>query len=202
MSNHYPLILASSSKYRAELIRKMHVSFSCLNPNINEAALKTKCLQEKKTPLETAEHLSKEKTKSVFKKNTVVIGGDQLVSYENKILGKPHNFENAFIQLKTLNNTWHDLITAVTVITDDKTFHVNHITKLKMKNLTEDEIRNYLNIDLPYDCAGSYKIESAGLCLFEKIECDDFSAIQGLPLIWLSTLLKGCGYELYKNNNK
>lgn len=201
MSSHYPLILASTSKYRAELIQKMHIPFICQKPNIDEEALKNICLNEKKSPVEIADYLSQEKTKSIFKKNTVVVGGDQLVSHNNNILGKPYNFDNAFLQLKILNNSWHDLITAVTVMTDEKTFHINHITKLKMKNFTDNEIKNYLTIDLPYDCAGSYKIESAGLCLFEKIECDDFSAIQGLPMIWLSTRLKGCGYELYKKQS-
>ncbi len=199
MSKLYPLILASTSKYRAELIQKMHIPFHCQKPSVDEDFLKNRCLQENKTAVEIAEYLSKEKTKSVFKKNTVVVGGDQLVSFKNKILGKPQNFENAFLQLKKLKSSTHKLITAVTVQTDENIFHLNHITTLKMKNLTDNEIKNYLNIDLPFDCAGSYKIEKAGLCLFEKIDCDDFSAIQGLPMIWLSTCLKGCGYELYKN---
>ena len=67
-----------------------------------------------------------------------------------------------------------------------------------MKNLTETEIRAYVELDNPIDCAGSIKIESYGISLFEKVESSDFSAIQGLPLIWISNTIKGLGYELFK----
>jgi septum formation protein len=192
------LILASTSIYRAELLRKLGIPFQSMKPNVNEDDLKKTALIDKKSPLELAEFLSRQKTQSVFTNEFTVIGGDQLVCFNNGVRGKPHTKENAFRQLEEMNGQTHQLITAVTVMTPNKVFHINHITELKMKKLSSDEIKNYIETDLPLDCAGSYKIEKSGICLFEKIQTDDFSAIQGLPLIWLSNTLKGCGYELFK----
>lgn len=194
-----PLILASSSKYRAELLQKIGIPFISMKPTVNEDDLKTQALAEKKSPLELAEFLSRKKTESVFERNNTVIGGDQLVCFNGEVRGKPHTTENAIKQLTEMNGKTHQLITAVTVMTPSEIFHTNHITELTMKNLTINELNNYIQIDSPLDCAGSYKIEKSGLCLFQKIQTDDFSAIQGLPLIWLSNILKGCGYELFKN---
>ena len=142
--------------------------------------------------------MSNEKALSIFSKETVVVAGDQLVLFNNEILGKPNTKENAIQQLQKMNNQTHQLITAVTVMTDLKVFQLNHVSELTFKKLSETEIKNYVDLDLPLDCAGSYKIEKSGICLFEKIITDDFSAIQGLPMIWLSTTLKGLGYELFK----
>lgn len=196
MPNH--LVLASTSIYRAELLKKLGIPFSTTKPAIDEDQLKTKALQNNKSPLELAEYLSREKTKSVFSNSLTVIGGDQLVSFSGKILGKPKTKDNAIRQLSEMNGKTHQLITAVTIMNDQDIFHLNHITSLTMKKLSLTEITNYVELDLPLDCAGSYKIERSGIGLFEKIDTDDFSAIQGLPLIWLSTILKGCGYELFR----
>ena len=132
-------------------------------------------------------------------KNTLVISGDQLVSFENQILGKPLTQTNAILQLNLLNNKSHKLITAITVFSASQTVKHNHISTLKMKNLTQTEIKNYIHKDNPLDCSGSYKIEKNGITLFESIECNDFTAIQGIPMLWLSNYLKGAGFELFKN---
>lgn len=198
ISDPLPIItLASTSLYRAELLTKMGLHFKTQAPQIDEEALKNNFILQKKSAVEIAEELSQQKTKAVYSPGQVVIGGDQLVSLNHRILGKPNTKENAIEQLLELNEKTHDLITAVTIMTDQKIFHLNHITKLHMKKLTLTEIKNYVDLDLPLDCAGSYKIERSGICLFNKIECDDFSSIQGLPMIWVSTILKGCGYELF-----
>ncbi len=192
------ILLASASIYRAELLSKLGLPFKSVKPSVNEDELKKEALLNHKSPLELAEFLSRKKTESLFKNNLTVIGGDQLVSFKNEIRGKPHTKEKAVEQLSEMNGQIHQLITAVTVMTKTKTYHINHITELTMKNLSPTEIINYVERDLPLDCAGSYKIEKSGICLFDKIETDDFSAIQGLPLIWLSRILKGCGYELFQ----
>lgn len=192
------LVLASTSPYRSELLKKMGINFKTLKPTTNEETLKSQLLQLNKTPVEIAENLSREKAKSVFTNGSLVIAGDQLVSFEGQILGKPHTEENAIKQLSAMNGKTHELITATTVMSETKTYHLNHITRLKMNTLSKSEITNYIKRDLPLDSAGSYKIENSGICLFEQIQTDDFSAIQGLPLIWLTHLLKGCGYELFK----
>lgn len=196
------IILASNSTYRNELMGKLGLEFNCIKPEINEEELKYALLQSKLSPVAVAEALSYEKGNSIFKhqdKNTLVISGDQLVSFENQILGKPLTQTNAILQLNLLNNKSHKLITAITVFSESETVKHNHISTLKMKNLTQTEIKNYIHKDNPLDCSGSYKIEKNGITLFESIECNDFTAIQGIPMLWLSNYLKGAGFELFKN---
>ncbi len=194
------IILASTSIYRKQLLEKVGVEFQTEKPSFNEELAQEKAFSEKKTALQIAEILSQGKARSLLenKKDVLIISGDQLVLFEENILGKAHEFNRAFSQLKKMSGQTHQLITAVTLMTNQTIKHLNHVTTLKMKNLTDQEITDYLNKDQPYDCAGSYKIEKSGICLFEKIDCDDFTAIQGLPLIWLSTQLKELGYELFK----
>lgn len=196
------LFLASTSKYRKSLLEKTGWSFNCLSPAMDEEALKDNLVLAGKTPLEIAEALSRAKAQSVWNQvdssQDIVISGDQLVNFENEILGKPGHEENAFLQLKKLSGQTHELITAVTIQSTSGIMHFNHLTRLTMKSLTDAEIVNYLQKDRPYDCAGSYKIEEHGVCLFESIDCDDFSAIQGLPLIWITNELRKKNYELFK----
>lgn len=202
------IILASSSNYRKILLSKLGIDFICAAPLLNEDELKTKLIQKGKTPLEVAEQLSFEKGFSVFNQieetkigseQILVISGDQLVSFENQIMGKPLTTENAIKQLNLLNNKTHELITSVTLLTSQDVVKFNHKTQLKMKNLTQNEIAHYIEQDLPLDCSGSYKIELSGIALFESINCDDFTAIQGIPMIWLSNRLKEMNYEFFKN---
>ncbi len=195
------LILASTSIYRAQLIEKLGISFKAIKPNFDEDTAKKEALQKKLKPIEVAEALSRGKALSLLSMldfSTVIIAGDQLVHFEGEIIGKSHNFENAFNQLQKMRGKTHELITAITLISKHETRHFNHVTLLKMKNLSDIEIKEYLQIDQPYDCAGSYKIEKLGLTLFSDIQCSDFSAIQGVPLIWLSNQLKEMGYEFFK----
>lgn len=194
------LILASTSKYRAELIARLGLRFECQKPLINEEHIKDLLLTEKATPLEIAETLSREKGLSIhrFSPTDTVISGDQLVQFNGQIIGKPYTKEKAFQQLMSFQGHTHELITATTLIINSEVIHHNSIAKMKMKKLAESEIKAYIDLDNPLDCAGSIKIENYGISLFEKIECDDFSTIQGLPLIWLSNTLKRNGYELFK----
>ncbi len=194
------IILASTSKYRAELLKKMGLSFRCEKPLFDEESAKKEWVVKQASALSIAEALSKGKAYSVPDQlNCTVIAGDQLVHLDNKIMGKSHNFERAFTQLQSLRGREHQLITAVTILSAGQEWHLNHLTQLKMRNLSDAEIRNYLEKDQPFDCAGSYKIENHGIILFEEIKTDDFTAIQGLPLIWISKILTELGYEFFKN---
>ena len=199
------LILASTSIYRAQLIEKLGIPFKAIKPSFDEEAAKLEALQKRLKPVEVAETLSRGKTLSLslsLNPQTALVGGDQLVHFEGEIIGKSKNFETAFAQLKKMRGKTHELITSVTLHSQTETRHVNHITVLKMKNLSDVEIENYLLRDQPYDCAGSYKIENLGITLFSDIQCSDFSAIQGIPLIWLSNQLKEMGYEFFKRANE
>ena len=196
------LVLASTSIYRADLLKKLGIKFRAEKPKFDENAHKKILVEQNATPLQIAEALSKGKANSLKSVTATVIAGDQLVHLNGKILGKSGTFENALSQLKSLRGKVHELITAVTVLTDSYEWHLNHLTQLSMKTLTDLEIENYLRADQPYDCAGSYKIESRGLILFDEIKTDDFSAIQGLPLLWISNRLKEMGYEFFKYDAK
>lgn len=194
------LILASTSVYRKELFTKLGLAFSCVEPEVDEENLKSELLRLTYSPEKIAEALSFEKGNSVFKNqmgDCLVISGDQLIAFENQIVGKPLSFEKAVEQLTLLNGKTHQLITAITLIAPQLTVKFNHISLMKMKNLSRQELINYAKFDNPVDCSGSYKIEKYGITLFEAIECDDFTAIQGLPMLWLSNYLKGMNYEFF-----
>ncbi len=193
------IILASSSVYRKALIEKLVAHVICQKPICDEESLKNKLLANGENPTQIAHALSYEKGLSVFKNNpeSIVVSGDQLISFEGQIIGKSYNFENAQKQLKLLNGKTHQLVTCVTVFSQDQTTYIDHISKMTLKKLTTLEIDRYLAKDQPFDSAGSYKIECSGVGLFEKIETDDFTAIQGLPLVWLSQTLRKMGYELF-----
>lgn len=196
------LILASQSPYRRQLIEKIGIQFTCQLPTISEEELKAHLISQQLPPAALATELSRQKGLSVFnqlpsQQNQIVLAGDQLVQFQNEIIGKPNTFEKAFEQLKKMNNKTHQLITAVTLITEKKIIPHTHITELKMRHLSDQEITHYLKKDFPYDCAGSYKIENSGITLFETINCSDFTAIQGLPMLWLCNQLKELGYEFF-----
>lgn len=194
------IVLASRSTYRKELLARLGISFSCVAPPINEEELKRQFETAKISPVTVAENLSYQKGYSVFSEcteDTLVISGDQLVAFEGQVLGKPATAENAFAQLSLLNGKTHQLITAITVLSPSGIVKYNHISELKMKTLSPAELQRCIDLDQPFDCSGSYKIEKHGITLFETIDCDDFTAIQGIPLLWLSNHLKGDGYEFF-----
>lgn len=193
------LILGSTSVYRKELMLKLGIPFDTMKPSCDEDTLKKGLLAQNKSPLEVAEGLALAKAASLNKefKHAVVIGGDQLVDFDGHIIGKSKTIEKAKEQLQSMSGRTHNLITSIAILHEEQKWTLNHISKMKMKKLTPQEIENYIRIDLPLDCAGSYKIERSGICLFEKIETDDFSAIQGLPMMWISQKLKEIGYELF-----
>lgn len=190
----YPLILASTSKYRGALFAQLGWPFETRAPGVDEDQFKTNNL----SPKDLALVLSKAKAEAVFhqENNSCVIGSDQVCSLEDMILGKPHTKEKAQEQLSLMQGKKHELLTAVTICSPRKTVSFVNKTTLHMRKLSPDEIRNYVESDLPLDCAGSYKLESLGIKLFTRIEMSDHTAIIGLPLIELTSELLELGYSL------
>lgn len=180
------LILASTSKYRKELLSRLAYKFTTSAPLIDEESEKDPSL----SPQKLCEHLAFLKAQSLKGPGKVVIGSDQLVCFEGHILGKPHSEENAVKQLLSLQGKTHELITAVTVFDEDRFESFTDITLLSMKKLSEEQIRAYIQLDHPLDCAGAYKIELHGIKLFDQIQSQDFTAIQGLPLLQLHKILE------------
>ena len=190
----YPLILASTSSYRTELLKQLGWEFTNQKPDTDEESFKKLGL----SPDDLALKLSQEKARSVFKNfsQSVVIGSDQVCTMNKKIFSKPGNKEKALEQLLSLQGKEHELITAVTVCSPVKEFSFINKTILKMRILDEHSIKSYLDKDQPYDCAGSYKLESHGIKLFEFINMSDHTSIIGLPLIQLTSALLELGYPL------
>lgn len=183
------VILASTSKYRQELLSRLPYPFQAQAPLIDEEKEKHPGL----SPQALAEKLAHLKADSLKGPHHVVIGGDQLVSLEGQILGKARTVENAVQQLLSMQGRVHELITAICVFDGLRATSYTDITRLHMKKLSREQIEKYVALDLPLDCAGSYKIEKHGIMLFDKIESQDFTAIQGLPLLELNKILENCG---------
>lgn len=188
------LILASTSKYRKQLLGKLHWPFESMAPEVDESLYK----DQFESPKALSEQLSILKAQAILKKmpQGVVIGSDQVCTFNNLIFSKPESFENAFKQLEKLSGEQHQLLTSVTIASSDKSYTWTNTTTLHMRSLSSNDIKRYLEIDEPYDCAGSYKLESMGIKLFEKIEMSDHTAIIGLPLIDITNvLIKNFGFE-------
>lgn len=183
------LILASTSKYRASQLEKLGIRFLAQAPQFDEEPLK----KEGHLPFELSRLLALGKARSVAGHNPhdVVIGSDQVAHLDNTLLSKPGGHEKAAEQLRLMAGKAHTLTTSVAVMgpLKDPIVFTNQ-TYLHMRSLSTREIEAYLKKDQPFDCAGSYKIESFGISLFSKIETMDFSAIIGLPLLELNEVLR------------
>jgi len=186
------LILASTSKYRKELLSRLGLPFESMSPSFDEESFKSKGL----SPLDLAQTLARKKAESLAGPDRCVIGGDQLVSFEGQVLGKPHTFAKACETLELMSGKTHELVTAVHIVTPTGAWDILDRTFLTLRNLNQQQIEAYVRADQPLDCAGSYKIEGRGISLFAKIESKDFTAIQGLPLIEVTSLLHKIGFSI------
>lgn len=188
------IILASTSVYRRELLSRLLPDFRCVAPDVDEQQFHG----AKMSPAEIAVRLAYEKSKAVAVRfpEAIVIGSDQLVDLGQQVLGKPGTEPSAVRQLMSLSGRSHRLLTAVCVIGPHKQVEFVNTTTLTMRSLQTREAERYVRRDQPLDCAGSYRIESLGISLFEKIETEDFTAIMGLPLMQLSLVLRDFGAEI------
>jgi septum formation protein len=189
-----PLVLASTSAYRRALLERLGVPFRCRAPRCDERGLK----QTESDARSLAEGLAHAKAASLLvdEPGTTIIGCDQLVSFQGRIFGKPETADRAVDQLATMAGHSHELITALVVIGGDRVFRHTDVTTLWMRPLSRAALARYVAADQPLDCAGSYKLETRGIALFERIQSDDHTAITGLPLIALVSILRGLGYEI------
>jgi len=188
------LVLASTSPYRRKLLERLGVPFRCRAPRVDEEAMKASGTG----PRELAELLAVAKAVSVRDQepDATIIGGDQLVAFERRIYGKPGSAEAAVEQLAAMAGRSHDLITTIAVLHGEETHLHTNVTTLHMRRLARAEIERYVAADQPFDCAGSYKLEEWGIVLFEKIETEDHTAVTGLPLIALTTILRKLGFAI------
>ncbi len=181
------LILASSSKYRQQLLAQAGIACRIVPPDVDEAALTALALQRGESPADLCRMLAMAKAKAVaaVHPEAAVLGSDQLLSFDGQILGKPGTAEAAIAQLRKLAGRTHFLLTAFAIIAPGRI----------SCELTPTEIQRYVAADGPLDCAGSYKWESRGITLFERVVTSDPSAIIGLPLIGVVSELRRLGID-------
>lgn len=188
------IILASTSIYRKEQLKRLNLNFEAISPNVNEEPLKEKNLDH----IQLSRELSLLKAKSMSEKNkdAIVIGGDQIASFNNAVLSKPKTKENAFKQLKSLSGNEHNLITSLAIIANSQEHIHTCIATMKMRQLTDEQINLYIDIDEPLQCCGSYRIETLGISLFDAIDCEDYTSIIGIPLMWTARTLSKLGISI------
>ncbi len=188
-----PLILASSSRYRRELLARLRLPFEVLSPEVDESALPAEA------PHVLAARLARAKAHAVARQRpgAVVIGSDQVADLDGLALGKPGTHERAVQQLRTMRGRRVLFHTAVAVVRADTGFEQTTLSSVAVhfRDASEDEIEHYLRAEQPYDCAGSAKCETLGIALLSRIESDDPTALVGLPLIATCELLRQAGID-------
>lgn len=193
-----PLILASSSRYRRDLLSRLRLPFDVALPNIDESP---RPLEE---PQETALRLAKEKAFAIVSQlpGALVIGSDQVATLDGEQIGKPGSHAKALHQLQKMRGRHVIFHTALCLWDgrkppDSAAQLANVQTFVTFRDLPDHELDAYLHIEQPYDCAGSAKNEGLGIALIEKIESTDPTALTGLPLIALTTMLRQAGIPFF-----
>ena len=184
------LILASSSRYRRHLLDRLGLAYTCVSPDIDESA------REGETALALSVRLAREKALAVAAHHpgAVVIGSDQVCCLEGRALGKPGNFEKACAQLQAMQGRELVFHTAVCVVAADGSLQeCVSDTRIRMRPLSDQAIRAYVDREKPYDCAGSAKIEKLGIALMQSVQSDDPTSLIGLPLMKLTDMLIAAG---------
>lgn len=188
------LILASTSRYRADMLRRLGLPFRTVGPHVDETPLTGE------SPDALALRLAQAKADAVAEDHarSVVIGSDQVLSDGRRCLGKPGSVAAARAQLAGLSGHSVTFFTALCVLPQGGGAPVLHVdrTEVRFRELSAEAIRRYVDADNPIDCAGSFKVEALGISLFESVRSDDPTALVGLPLIALCTALQQCGFTL------
>jgi septum formation protein len=193
MSREPELILASTSRYRRELLARLRLPFRALSPETDETALPGEA------PAALAERLALAKARTLARRfpDAVVIGADQVADVDGSALGKPGDHARAVAQLRAMSGRTIVFQTALAVVREATGFaEVRRVpVPVRFRRLDDAEIEFYLRAEQPYDCAGSAKCETLGIALLEAIESDDPTALIGLPLITTCTLLRAAGLD-------
>ena len=191
MNHRPPLILGSTSRYRRELLERLHLPFEVLSPQVDETPLPG----EAPAALALRLALAKAHAVATLRPDAVVIGSDQVADLDGYPLGKPGTHEGAVAQLRQLSGRQAVFQTAVAVVCQRSGFAEVMLAPVtvRFRELSDAEIEHYLRTEQPYDCAGSAKSEALGIALLDTIESDDPTALIGLPLIRTCQLLRRAG---------
>lgn len=187
------LILASTSRYRRELLERLRLPFAVHAPGVDET------VRDGESPAEVARRLALEKARAVALLNpdAVVIGSDQVAELDGRAIGKPGTHDKARAQLHAMSGRSVVFHTAVAVVCVARGYEAQALVPVtvRVRTLTGAEIEHYLRIEQPYDCAGSAKAETLGIALLDAIVSDDPTALVGLPLIRTCEMLRAAGID-------
>lgn len=192
ISQATPLLLASTSRYRAELLRRLAVPFEAIAPGVEE----TPAAGE--TPPDLARRLARAKAQAVAAAHPDrwVLGSDQVPAFEDRVFDKPGDRATAIEQLTACSGKPVVFYTAVALAGGGRILDELDTTVVRFRTLTRTDVERYLDAEPAYDSAGSFKVEGLGITLFEAIETRDPTALIGLPLIAVRRLLGEAGYRL------
>ncbi|MFA9461906.1 Maf family protein [Thiohalorhabdus sp. Cl-TMA] len=189
-----PLILASTSPYRAAQLRQLELEFQAIPPGTDETPLPDEA------PEAMVARLAEEKAAGVARQHpeAVVIGSDQCAAHQGRALGKPGDVETACTQLRSVSGRTVTFQTAICVRCENAGFLRTEVFPFKtvFRELSDEQIRRYVERDRPLDCAGSIRAESLGLALLVRTEGDDPSTVTGLPLIHTVRMLEAAGLSV------
>ena len=187
------LILASTSRYRRELLERLRLPFEVVAPHVDETP------QPGEAPAALAQRLALAKAQAVaaLRPDAVVIGSDQVADLDGEPIGKPGTHERAVAQLQRMRGRRITFQTAVAVVRADRAYARVQLAPVgvSFRALGDAEIEHYLRTERPYDCAGSAKCETLGIALLDAINSDDPTALVGLPLIRTCAMLREAGLD-------
>jgi len=189
-------VLASQSPYRKNLLDRAGFSFQMAKPMVDEEALK---LEVPRAPEELTRFLALKKAESLLEKfpKHWIVGCDQAAVLGRTFLNKPGNRDGAIAQLTRMSGKWHALVTSMALVKAGEIPTVaTDVTKIKLRPLTRPDIETYVDLDQPFDCAGSYKIEKSGISLISDMRSKDPTAIEGLSVIALTSFFIRQGFSL------
>lgn len=189
-----PLLLASSSPYRRELLARLRLPFVCSSPDIDESH------RPGEDASELVQRLAMEKAQALASQfpDHLIIGSDQVAVLGEQILGKPHTFERALEQLSAASGSSVTFLTGLALLNSSTgQCQVDCVPfTVHMRSLDQASITRYLHAEQPYDCAGSFKAEGLGVSLFQATEGSDATSLVGLPLIRLVDMLIKEGVQI------
>lgn len=188
------LVLASTSPYRRDLLERLRIPFETVSPDLDESALPGEA------PQQTALRLAEGKARAVSASfpQALLIGSDQVAVLKGRAIGKPGDHAAAVEQLLSMRGQSVVFHTAVCVLnTATGKVQIEDVpTSVTLRHLEPAQVERYLEIETPYDCAGSARIESLGIGLVERVTSDDPTALIGLPLIALCRMLRNEGLDV------
>lgn len=188
------IILASSSRYRKQLLKKLPLNFTTANPDIDESR------NHNETPKQLALRLALSKARALQCEYNqhLIIASDQVAMLDNQQLTKPGDFNKNIEQLKACSGHHVDFYTSICILDSASGQYYCDIDKTTVwfKKLSTAQITRYVDLDQAFDCAGGFKVESLGIALFDRIESQDPNALIGLPLIRLINLFHKFGVQV------